>query len=185
METALKTKNFDLCSHIEQDLSFEKMSTMINSKNSENESVMIRQKKIHKKTKKNKKNKKRGFFSLPQKANKNDLFVEEKFLSYKNFSDSQNLAKLPNMTKTKKNQNLKKINKNKKKSKIQKIHFLSKRQNRSFSFFSFEEDKLKIGEFKNCLHLKVSEDNDVETDEEIFVNALLHNFESLKKNVNF
>lgn len=163
MEIKGQRTNFVICSHIEQNLENEKLSTKENSKKSEIESVILRCKKIQKKSQKNKKNKKRGFLSLPQKVIKKPKCQIDKFFISENFSIKTKIQKSPKIHQK------------------QKLIFSSKRKNMSFSFFKYEEDKIKIGKFTNSLHFNIEEDNDIETDQEILENALLHNFKKLEE----
>lgn len=66
---------------------------------------------------------------------------------------------------------------------IKSISFSSPRREMKFNFYKFEEDKISIkDEFRKSIH-QIQHDNDCETDEEVFTNALVHNFENLSRSL--
>ena len=126
--------------------------TLTNSKYQKTPLTIQKHKKIMKKTN----IKKRGYFSLQQ-------------VSF--FSDS---------TKINQEESPKKIQNQKPKTNSKIISFSNSRKKMSFSFFSFEEDKIEMGKFNASIHNPV-EDNDIDTDVEILENALWNNFQILNQ----
>jgi hypothetical protein len=61
-----------------------------------------------------------------------------------------------------------------------KNHIYSKSKRTQFKFFKFEEEKIITNNFRDLI-VDCHHDNDVETDEEIFVNAIEFNYINLYK----
>lgn len=62
---------------------------------------------------------------------------------------------------------------------VKTISFSSLRKKMNFKFYKFEEEKINMNHnFIKSLH-QINNDNDCETDEEVFTNALIHNFDTI------